>query len=78
MQLHGEDLTGVAEVVENQEWVAAGLGEYVRHLPMSGAALGVRLKDGVADQGDAKRAARDRLLVRVAICQTAQPSADVN
>jgi deazaflavin-dependent oxidoreductase (nitroreductase family) len=74
IHLDGKDLEGEAQVIEDQQQVGAGLCEYVRHLPITARALGITLKNGVADLDDARRAATSRLLVKVRLCAAAELS----
>ncbi len=67
VHLQGKDLNGFAEAVLDEKAVAAQIGEYVRHLPMSAKALGVRIQDGIANCEDSARLAKERLFVRICL-----------
>ena len=74
VQIHvdGHDLEGEAQVIVDEQLVGSKLGEYVRHLPITARALGISVKNGVADADDARRAAGSRLVVKVRICEATE------
>jgi deazaflavin-dependent oxidoreductase (nitroreductase family) len=65
MRLRGKEVAGFAEAILDEEAVAAQVVEYVRHIPMSVRALGVRVENGELNPEDAARLARKRLFVKV-------------
>ncbi len=65
LHLHGRDLKGWGEVIQDEQEIAFRLGEYLQHLPMAAAALDVKLRNGVLDPEDACRLAGGRLFVRI-------------
>ena len=65
MRLRGKEVAGFAEAILDEEAVAAQVVEYVRHIPMSVRALGVRVENGELNPEDAARLARERLFVKV-------------
>jgi deazaflavin-dependent oxidoreductase (nitroreductase family) len=69
MRLRGKDVTGFAEAILDEEMVAAQVMEYVRHIPMSAKALGVRVEKGEPHPEDVARVAKERLFVRISKIQ---------
>jgi hypothetical protein len=69
LHLHGRDLKGIADVVLDEAAVAARIGEYVHHLPLSAGPLGVRVQKGVANREDTLRIAKERVFVSVCISE---------
>lgn len=67
LHLHGREIPATAELVLDEKSVAAGVGAYVRHLPGSARALGVKSENGVPDARDLEQAAQGRLLVKVSL-----------
>jgi deazaflavin-dependent oxidoreductase (nitroreductase family) len=67
LHVNGKDLSATADLVLDEKSVAAGVGAYVRHLPVSARAVGVRLENGVPNIKDLEVAAQDRLLVKVCL-----------
>lgn len=67
MYLHGKNVNGFAEVVLNEEAVAAQVQDYLKRIPMAARSLGVHVENGVADATDAARLAKERLFVRVCL-----------
>ena len=65
IRIRGKDVIGFAETILDEDAVAAQVVEYVRHIPMSARALGVRMENGEPHPEDAARLAKDRLFVRV-------------
>ena len=65
MRIRGKEVTGFAEVVLDEEAVATQVLEYVRHIPMSAKALGVRVENGEPNSEDAARLAKERLFVKI-------------
>jgi deazaflavin-dependent oxidoreductase (nitroreductase family) len=66
--LHGHELEGLAEPVLDEGSVTLRIDDYVRHIPMSAKPLGVRFENGVVNTEDAKRLAKERLFVKIALC----------
>lgn len=68
MRVRGKDVKGLAEAILDEEAVAAQVMEYVRRIPMSARALGVRLREnGEPHPGDAARLAQERLFVKIQV-----------
>lgn len=65
LRLHGKDVTGFAEAVLDEDAVAKQVLEYVRRIPRSANALGVRVENGQPNPEDAARLAMERLFVRI-------------
>ncbi len=65
LHLHGRDLNGWGEVIQDEQKFVFRLGEYLQHFPMAAAALNVTLRDGGLDPEDARRLAGERLFVRI-------------
>ena len=65
MRICGKDVTGFAETLLDEEAVAKQIIEYVRHIPMSAKALGVRVENGEPNPDDAARLAKERLFVKI-------------
>ena len=65
MRIRGKEVTGFAEAVLDEEAVATQVLEYVRHIPMSAKALGVRVENGEPNSEDAARLAKERLFVKI-------------
>lgn len=65
LHLHGKDVTGFAEVVLNEDAFGKQIREYVKHIPMSVRALGIRVENGVPNAEDVARLARERLFVKI-------------
>ena len=65
MRIRGKDMMGFAEAILDEESVAKQVMEYVRHIPMSARALGVRVENGEPNQEDATRLAKERLFVQI-------------
>lgn len=67
MRLHGKDVEGFAQVILDEELVAAQVREYVRRIPVSAKPLGVRMLNGEPHPEDAARLAQERMFVRIEI-----------
>ena len=65
LRLRGREESGTGEVLLDEAEVAPQIGEYVRHLPMSARALGVRLQDGQPNLEDLRRLAQGRVMIRI-------------
>ena len=65
MRVHGRDLIGFGEAILDEAAVAAQLGEYVRHLPVSARYLGLRVENGIPNCEDIERLAKERLFIRI-------------
>ncbi len=67
MRLHGRDVEGAAEAIEDEEAVACQVAEYVCHVPMVARSLGVRVEHGIPNAEDARRLAQEKVFVRVRV-----------
>lgn len=67
LRLKGREALGRADLILEQDAVTAQIGEYVKQLPASTRALGVRVVNGVPSAEDARRAAKDHLFVKIRI-----------
>jgi hypothetical protein len=65
LRLRGQEVGGFGEVILDEPMVAARIGEYVRHLPISARSLGVRMQDGQPDPADLSRLAEERVMIRI-------------
>ncbi len=65
LHIRGKDVTGFAEAILDEEAVATQVMEYVRQIPMSAKALGVRVENGEPHPEDAARLAKERLFVKI-------------
>ena len=63
--LSGKKLKGSAEVILDETAIAAHIVDYVRYLPISAGALGVRVANGVPNGEDVTRLAKERLFVKI-------------
>jgi deazaflavin-dependent oxidoreductase (nitroreductase family) len=72
LRIRGRDWRGIADVVLEPQAVALGIGEYVRRLPQSARALGVRVQNAIANPEDTFRVAQERLFVKVRILNAAR------
>lgn len=70
MRLHGKDVTGFAEAMLDESAVARQVADYLRHIPMAARSLGVRVENGIVNEADAARLAKDRLFVKIRISET--------
>jgi len=65
LYLHGKEQKGFAEAILDESKVAAHIGDYIRHFPVSAGALGVRNKNGVPNAEDVTRLAKERLFIKI-------------
>jgi deazaflavin-dependent oxidoreductase (nitroreductase family) len=65
LRLRGQEVNGFGEVLLDEPAVAAQIGEYVRHLPISARSLGVHMQDGQPDPADLARLAQARVMIRI-------------
>ena len=65
MRIRGKNVKGLAVAVLDEGAVAEQVLEYVRHIPMSARALGVRMENGEPNLEDAARLANERLFVKI-------------
>jgi hypothetical protein len=65
LRLRGQEVNGFGEVLLDEPAVAAQIGEYVRHLPISARSLGVHMLNGQPDPADLSRLAQERVMVRI-------------
>lgn len=69
MRLHGKDISGFAEVVLDEDAVAAQVQEYLHHVPMAARSLGVRIENGMVNAVDAAQLAKERLFVKISVAK---------
>jgi len=67
LRLRGKNGTGFAEAILDEQTVTQQVMEYVRHIPMSAKALGVRVENGEPHPEDVARLAKERLFVKVKV-----------
>jgi deazaflavin-dependent oxidoreductase (nitroreductase family) len=67
IRLYGKEVEGFAEVLEEEEVVAAQLQDYLRHIPMAARSFGIHVEDGMINATDAARLAKERLFVRIVL-----------
>ena len=65
LRLQGRNMQACAEAITDEQVVGAQIGEYVRHLPMSAAPMGVRLQNGIANCEDTARLAKERVFIKI-------------
>jgi deazaflavin-dependent oxidoreductase (nitroreductase family) len=65
LHIRGKDVQAFAEAILDEETVATQIMEYVRQIPMSARALGVRVENGEPHPEDAARLAKERLFVKI-------------
>jgi len=65
LYLHGKGQRGFAEVILDESAVAAHIRDYIRHLPMTAGALGVRIENDVPNSDDLARLAKERLFIKI-------------
>ena len=65
LHVRGKDIKGFAETILDEKTVAVQIMEYVRRIPMSARALGVRVINGEPYPDDVARLAKERLFVRI-------------
>ncbi len=65
LRLRGQEVDGFGEAVLVESEVAAQIGEYVRHLPISARSLGVHMQAGQPDPADLRRLAQARVMIRI-------------
>ena len=65
LRLRGQEVNGFGEVLLDEPAVAAQIGEYVRHLPMSARALGVHIVDNQPDPADLERLAKEKVMIKI-------------
>ncbi len=63
--LRGKQQHAHAGTILEEGAVAAQIGEYVRHIPLSARSLGIRIEQGIPNPADLARVARERLMVRL-------------
>jgi deazaflavin-dependent oxidoreductase (nitroreductase family) len=71
LHLQGKDRSAVAQVILAEDEVAVQLGEYVRQMPVSARALGIRMEAGKPDAADLCKAAQQRLMIRIGLLKPA-------
>ena len=67
LYLHGKKLKGFAEAVLDESVIAAHIVDYVRSLPMTANALGVRVENGMPNSDDVNRLAKERLFIKICL-----------
>jgi deazaflavin-dependent oxidoreductase (nitroreductase family) len=65
LYLRGQEVNGFGEVLLDEAIVAPQIGDYVRHLPMSARALGVRVENGQPDPADLERLAKEKVMIKI-------------
>ena len=65
LRLQGRNMQACAEAIMDEQLVGVQIGEYVRHLPVSAAPMGVRLQNGIANREDTARLAKERLFIKI-------------
>ena len=65
LRIRGKNVQAFAEAILDEETVAALVVDYVRHIPISARALGVRVENGEPHPEDADRLAKERLFVKI-------------
>ncbi len=65
--LRGKRVSAVAEVILDKTTVANQIGQYVKRIPMSAKALGIRIEGGDPNAADLARIAQDRLMVKLTL-----------
>lgn len=67
LYLNGKKLKGFAEAILDESAIAAHIVDYVRYLPISAGALGVRLENGAPNSDDLARLAKERLFIKICL-----------
>ena len=65
LRIRGKNVQAFAEAILDEETVAALVVDYVRHIPMSARALGVRVENGEPHPEDVAHLAKERLFVKI-------------
>ena len=63
--LKGKTVNAVAEAELSEKAVETRLLDYIRHVPIAARPLGIRIENKIPNAEDIKRAAKDRLFVRI-------------
>ena len=63
--LRRKPVDGFAEPELDPKSVEARMHEYLRHVPQAARSMGIRVEDGIANQDDVERTAKERLFVRI-------------
>ena len=63
--LKGKTVNAFAEAEMDDEAVEKHLLDYIRHIPMAAASLGIRMEKQTPNAEDLTRVARDRLFIRI-------------
>lgn len=61
----GKERKGFAEAILDKSAVAAHVGDYIQHLPISAGALGVCIENDVPNTEDVARIAKERLFIKI-------------
>ena len=67
VRLHGHDYRASGEVILDEQAVSARLAQYVKRLPLSARAIGVRVENGAPNSDDIASVAKERLFVRICL-----------
>ncbi len=67
LHVHGKGQKGFAEAILNESVVAAHVGDYIRHFPVSAAALDVRMENGIPNAEEVVRLAKERLFIKIRV-----------
>ncbi len=65
LHVHGKEQKGFAEAILDESAVATHVGDYIRHLPISAGALGVRIENGIPNAEDVTRLGKERLFIKI-------------
>ena len=63
--LKGKTTHAFAEVELNEKAVEERMLDYVRHIPLAAKSLGIRMENNTPNEEDVRRAALDRLFVKI-------------
>ncbi len=63
--LRGKSVRAFAQAELDERAVEQHLRDYVRHIPMAAKSLGIQMENGMPDDHDIRRLARERLFVQV-------------
>ena len=63
--LKGKTIHAFAEAELNEKAVEERMLDYVRHIPLAAKSLGIRMENNTPNEEDVRRAALDRLFVKI-------------
>jgi hypothetical protein len=66
--LRGKALEAFAEAELDERAVESRLVDYIRHIPVAAKSMGIRVENKVPNEEDIRRAARDRLFIKIKPC----------